>query len=99
MEFDLFVIFVPLCFFTSFFYNKKDKFFKRFFKSLLHTFCIGMISLFFWHTFFAIKYDYQEKYNLKFLPDVFEFLSNVSLYFLAIVYNLVVLIAMKFDKD
>ena len=99
MEFTLFDIFVSLCFFTSFFYNKKDKFVKRFFKSLVHTFCIWTISLLFSSYFFAIEYDYQERFNLNFLPNFFEFLSHVSLYCIPIIYNLAVLIAMKFDKD
>lgn len=98
-SFLLFIIFVPLCFFTSFFYNKKDKFFKRFFKSLLYALCIGTISIFFYFVLSGAKYNMQDRYGYFSFPvKLFEFLSNVSLYFLAIIYNLIVLIAIKIDK-
>jgi len=99
-SFLLFIIFVPLCFFTSFFYNKRDKFFKRFFKSFLHTFCIGVITLLICMIFHNLEYDMQDKYGHYFPAyNFFEFLSNASLFCIPIIYSLAVLIAMKFDKD
>ncbi len=100
VSFLLFVIFVPLCFFTSFFYNKEDKFFKRFFKSLLYALCIGTISIFLFLVIDNAKYTMQDRYGYFSFPvKLFEFLSDFSLCFLAIIYNLVVLIAMKFNKN
>ncbi len=100
ISFVLFLVFVPMCFFTSFFYNKKDKFFKRFFKSFLHTFCIGITALYAFMIFHNLEYDMQDKYGHLFAAyDFFKFLSTTSLYLIPIIYNLAILIAMKFDKD
>ncbi len=95
----LFIIFVPLCFFTSFFYNKKDKFFKRFFKSFLHAFCIGIISLLSYAALDDIHYNMEDKFGYFSYPEkFFEFLSNVSLAIYAIIYNFAVLIAFIIEK-
>ena len=100
VSFVLFLVFVPMCFFTSFFYNKKDKFFKRFFKSFLYALCIGTISLFFYALLCFVECYMQDRFGYFSFPvKLFRILSNVSLYFLAIFYNLAVLIAIKFDKD
>ena len=100
VSFLLFIIFVPLCFFTSFFYNKKDKFFKRFFKSLLYALCIGTISIFLFLVIGSVKYNIQDRYGYFSFPvKLVEFLADFCLYFLAIIYNIAVLIAIKFDKD
>ena len=100
ISFVLFLVFVPMCFFTSFFYYKKDKFFKRFFKSFLYAFCIGIISLFLFIVLSGGVYNMQDRFGYFSFPvKLFRILSNVSLYFLAIFYNLAVLIAIKFDKD
>lgn len=100
VSFSLFLIFVPLCFFTSFFYNKEDKFFKRFFKSFLHALCIGIISIFLFLVMDDVKFNMRDRYGYFSFPvKLFEFLADFSLYSLAIIYNLAVLIAMKFDKN
>ena len=46
-----------------------------------------------------VKFNMRDRYGYFSFPvKLFEFLADFSLYSLAIIYNLAVLIAMKFDK-
>ena len=96
---ELYLIFVILSFFTSFFYNSKDKFFKWFFKSILHTFCIAVFALYLYFTINNIKYDMQDKFGyVSIIPKIVEYIANISLYGIPIIYNFVIIIAIKRER-
>ena len=92
------IILVFLSFVVSLTYNKKDKFFKRFFGAFFQTFFLIISSLIIAAVFFTSAYDTQDLYpNLPILK-IFNFLGNLALYGIPLFYIISILILIKIEK-
>lgn len=94
----LYLILLISCLIATFKYNKKGTAIKRFFKSLIYTFIIVVLSLYVAAYFSTAKYNLQDKNFDTPLFEIFSFLEYASMIAIPLIYIIAVLIVMKIDK-
>jgi len=93
MDLDyLFIFLILLCFVVSFLYNKKNKIFKRIFKSFIHTVCIVIISFYLSAIFLAPRYDMRDRYPDIPIFEILDCLGHILAFGIPILYIIITII-------
>ena len=98
MDLDyLFIFLILLCSIVSFLCNKKDKIFKRIFKSFLHIICIVIISFYLSAIFLAPRYDMRDRYPYIPIFEILDYSGHILAFGIPILYIIITIIR-NYDK-